>query len=808
MTQQRSGQVQNRATRGSVAMRILLIIVGLILILFGTVITFATIAIALEDDMSILFLLPGSIASIFGGIFIMVKQAEMGKADKEAKETARAAEEGSERVVSAVHITGGPQQAAAPSSTEVPTPVNSEVEDVARLVFRSTDLFATLRDLVRHASPASSDKHHLATMLEAAGVMGWQDAPACEGGRLSRNTHFWIRMPVEDLSDENYDTLIAAEAALNVNQELPRMAKRSYTDPVVEDACLTLMREMVDQRIDHGPLTGEGLRVCYHDETATGTGDWLVRSVVCNAAECVRTPFRVVYDLRLNIKAGLMVLSLEAPRPGCFAIFTADKGEQVNYARSYALRLATLLAAHAFDASDRVTRVVVNCHEHDAEETILSVDVTSKLLATLLKVTKKPILDEGFPVDERIRAKIDGEAWLEPVEPFVALGSPEAVPEGAEIYPELDTRATSEAVVRNCGAKRVCDLGINEHAARIASWNKICDELGDKVETAVSTLVAARDAATDITVAEACNRTLQALINGEAELDNLGDLNRLFVDGSSLDSAVSRAVKLLDDENGHQDPEAALSLLESALSPIDDMGAYLDDDACVYRYFGSVQERINHNLVVDEGGREIRLVPDSYFNAHINASIALGMLGRNEEALAHAETCMRLAPTSTYAAMRKVRVLEAESRIYEAADLIIKTLHHAITPRDASVCHYRLAYMEWKLGREDLAAACYVRSMTWHNTPVASEAREELDDLIKSIPSLERPTEEQADALLAREGIPLGCVRSDGERLLGAAVACMEDGALYPARPLMASIFEMNGDDVVMGVYRSLNVEV
>jgi tetratricopeptide (TPR) repeat protein len=238
------------------------------------------------------------------------------------------------------------------------------------------------------------------------------------------------------------------------------------------------------------------------------------------------------------------------------------------------------------------------------------------------------------------------------------------------------------------------------------------------------------------------------------------------------------------------------------------MGAYLDDDSCVYRYFGSIPERIHHNLVVDEGGREIRLVPDSYFNAHANASIALGMLGRNDEALAHADTCIRLAPTSTYAALRRVRVLEAESRIFEAADLIINTLRHAITAHDASICHYRLAYMEWKLGREDLAAACYVRSMGWHASPVAAQAREELDDLIKSIPTLERPTEEQADALLAREGIPLGCVRSDGERMLGAAVACMDDGLLFTARPLMESIFEMNGDDVVVGVYRSLRLEV
>ena len=166
---------------------------------------------------------------------------------------------------------------------------------------------------------------------------------------------------------------------------------------------------------------------------------------------------------------------------------------------------------------------------------------------------------------------------------------------------------------------------------------------------------------------------------------------------------------------------------------------------------------------------------------------------------------MRLAPTSTYATMRKVRILEEQSRIYEAADLIVAALHHAVTPRDAAICHYRLAYMEWKLGREDLAAACYQRSLTW-DTEMSAQAREELDDLLANTPDLKRPTEEQADALLAREGIPLGCVRTDGENTLAAAVACMDGGALISARPLMAVLFGMNGDDVVMGVYRSLNV--
>ena len=115
--------------------------------------------------------------------------------------------------------------------------------------------------------------------------------------------------------------------------------------------------------------------------------------------------------------------------------------------------------------------------------------------------------------------------------------------------------------------------------------------------------------------------------------------------------------------------------------------------------------------------------------------------------------------------------------------------------------------MEWKLGREDLAAACYVRSLNW-DTEMSSQAREELDDLLSSSPSLSRPSDEDADTLLAREGIPLGCVRSDGEHTLAAAVACIDNGALLSARPLMAAIFAMNNDDVVMGVYRSLDVNI
>ena len=790
------------STRGGTVIKVLLIILGVFQAIIGTILMIASIAMLAEGDRDMFILLPFALLTLVGGIVIIVAQAKAGSQDAEAPAY------GGERVVSSQPLGSSASQAQDVSASQA-NPAESEVsqdptQDIAHLVFRSNDLFATLRDLVRHESQAGSQKLHLAEMLAAAGVMGWPDAPACEGGRLSRNTHFWIRLSTDDLTETQYDTMVTAEAALGVNQDLPQVRAYGIDDPQTSSAALDLLRTMADQTIEPAELTSEGLRVAYQsDDADASTGEWIIRSVVCNAAECVRTPFRVVFDLRANVPEGLVALSLEIPRPHCMALFSSDSNTQVALARAYALRLAVLLARHAFDASDKVKRVVINGHEHGSDDTLLSLDLDRTLLDKLRAVVGTARIEQGFPSSENIRASLDT-GWFAPVTPFVSIDDPLCAREEAHVMPELDLREASPAIQRTCHAERICDLGINENAVRIAAWHEVRPTLGTTTEQAVSALVAARDKAADITVVEACTRCVQALVNGEVDLDDLSKLADLFVDGSTLDRAVARAVALLD-EDGHEEPEKAAQILEAALAPIDDMGVYLDDDTYVYRYFGSVSERVHHNGAVDEGGREIRLVPDSYFNAHSNASIALGMIGETARAMAHADVCLRLAPTSTYATMRKVRLLESESRIYEAADLILEALRHAVTPRDAAICHYRLAYMEWKLGREDLAVACYQRSMNW-DTEMRSQAHEELDDLLSSNNNLERLTDEQADALLAREGIPLGCVRTDGEHTLAAAVACMDDGAFLSARPLVAALYGMNNDDVVMGVYRSLNV--
>lgn len=784
--------------------RILMAVIGVILMVSGLILTIATVGITLDGDPSILVLIPTDISMMIGGGYVFAKQF-MNTPGAEALPEPDIAS-----VLSLPQQTSDARdESATQGKADSQQGEQKAKDDVTSLIIRSTDVFATMRDLVRHEESAThrSDKHHLASMLKAAGIMSWGDAPTCEAGRLSRTEHFWVRQNTDDLTDEQYDTLIAAEAALNINQKLPAVRSLGCDDDEALRAKTQLMRDMCDQTIPRPQLTEEGLRVCYHTTNADETPqEWVVRSTVCNAAECLKTAFRVVYDLRADVEHGLVVLGIETPRPACMAIYTPDTQQQASLARAYAFRLAYLLARHALDCSSKVTRVVVNGHEHASQDTNLSIEFNRSNIATMEKVAKGERIERAFPTDECIRASFEG-SWFAQVEPFVGLDDKQAIPALATVFPELDMREAPQAVAQTCHAKRICDLGINENAVRIKAWNDVREAMSGTTEQAVQALVAKRNAADDITVAEACNRVVEALVDGKVDLDDTQRLASMFIDGSALDVASRRAAELLDGPDGSEDPEGALKILEPALAPFEDMGVYLDDETCVYRYFGSIAERIHHNAVIDEGGREIKLVPDSYFNAHSNASIALGMLERYDEALAHADICMRIAPTSTYATMRKVRILEAQSRIYEAADLIISVLRHAVTPRDASISLYRLAYMEWKLGREDLAAACYVRSMSW-DTDIAGQAREELNDLLEAVPNLQRPTDEQADALLAREGIPLGCVRTDGEHTLAAAVACMDAQTFLPASPLTAVLFGMNGDDVVMGVYRSLRVSV
>lgn len=719
------------------------------------------------------------------------------------------------------HISSSTEGPSSPAqATPVPQPVtptpaahtSAATEEVANLITRSQDVLATLKDLVRHEATArGGSNRHLASMLEAAGLMDWNDSPTCEAGRLTRTRHFWIRLNADELTDEEYDRLVAIEAALCVNQDLGGLASSATVDECYPEVVRKVFSQMSLQKIEPYDVR-PALGAAYPGVAADAIpGEWAVRARIASIAECAVTPFRVVHNHRANVSEHVAVLSLEVPRPRCMAIFSSDARVQTSLARSYALRLATLLASHVIKHSaladePLITTVYVNCFERSGTEAVLSIRFDEHLVAQLTKLvsSESALESNGFPTSDAIRATFGPDGWFQPVKPFLTFSDPTVSPSWRFTYPELVSLPTSDQLRAVTGARTVSELGINENAGRIAAWDALCTEPWETTEQIVSRLKQQLFDAQDITVSEACNRTIEQLLAGTVDATDTNELSHIFIAGTALERAVAQSEEALDESDGPADPDRAISVLSDALSPIQSLGAYLDDTDTVYRYFGSISERMRFNLDIDDHRRAVRLVPDAYYNALANLSIAYDSLGEQDKAMAAAEEMCRIAPQSIHAALRKVRVLEHQSRVYEAADLIKYILRFASTPRDAAICHYRLAFMEWKLGREDLAVACYQRSLTW-DTEMGAQAREELDDLLSSDENLHPLKEEEVVALLAKEGIPLGCDESDKRRTLAAATLCTDEGVFWAARPLVGNLFGLNNDDVMMGVYRSLD---
>ncbi|MBQ6395633.1 MAG: hypothetical protein IJH87_04755, partial [Atopobiaceae bacterium] len=283
----------------------------------------------------------------------------------------------------------------------------------------------------------------------------------------------------------------------------------------------------------------------------------------------------------------------------------------------------------------------------------------------------------------------------------------------------------------------------------------------------------------------------------------VNQLRSIFVNGSALDVAVTEAERILDDEDADEDDyNRAIAILEEALAPADQMGVYLDDTEEVFRYFGSGVERLRFNLDIDDHSRHVVFVPDSYFRAHQLCSRLLNILERTDEARAHNEVLLRIAPASIDAILANVRTLERESRIFEAVEELIRGIKLSLSARDSALCLYRLAYMEWKLGNSELSAYCYTRALRWR-TDIYDQALSELDDMIRD-EELERPTGEQADKALVEAGIPLGVDDKELEILLAASIQCVDNGLFGIARAYLGTLYDITRNDTLVNVHRSL----
>lgn len=662
---------------------------------------------------------------------------------------------------------------------------------VEALVQRSDDVVASLRDLVSHGQ-TSADYGMLPALLVRSGLMEWEGTPRFSANRLRRNRRWWMSCDVDELTEDGYDRLIALEGALNLAADLAEGACPDAPDD--QGRIEALFRDLASL----SPLPAPEGRTFPAGEKG---GEWAARLALSEWLENLPAPFRVVSTFQLDLDEGLACVDVAVPSPSCLALVAPDdKARQAAEARRYAWRLALLVARGAFTASSRIQRVGVNCVSHGARETLLSLLVGQGELDGLLAGAAAA---DAEPVPARnCRVDVAGDGRMLPVDALLARSDSRLNPACRWDAVELDASDAPRAVREACGAARVSDLGINENARRVSVWNRLVSTLGSTTSDAVARLMSTRDATEDPTVREACSRTCQALVDGTVDASDHQALALVFALGSPLDQAQRQALDLAGEDAGPADLERALGLLDAALVPLAQAGSYADGPTRVFRYFNSAAERVRFNRTVADG-RDVVLVPDAYYAAHSLAARVLTQLGRAEEAQIHADELARVAPVTPDAALSRVRVLEAQERIFECVDVLVDAMGYAATAREMSICLYRLAYMEWRLGRNRLAVACYERSMRLHGE-IASQAKEELDELLDSEPGLSRLDPEECARELSAAGIPLG--DADGARcaMEEAAAACVDARLMGISRAYLAVALEVDRDDALLGVYRSL----
>ncbi len=662
---------------------------------------------------------------------------------------------------------------------------------VEALIQRSDDVAATLRDLVAHGQ-SSADYGMLPALLVRSGLMDWEGAPAFEANRLRRNRRWWMRCDTDELTEGSYARLVALEGALNLAADLAEGAcPDAPTDQARIEACFHGLARTSPLPAPQGRTFPVGEK----------DGEWAARLALSEWLEDLPVPFRLVSAFQLNLDEGLACVDVSVPDVSCLALVAPDDeaGELIE-ARRYAWRLALAVARGAFAASPRIARVGVNCTSHGEHDTLLSLLVDRAGLEAQLAATDAADAD---PVaGQACRLDVGADGRLQPVEPLLSRGDKRLNPEARWDLVELNRADASPAIREACGAMRVCDLGINENAPRVAAWNGLVHELGVTTSDAVSRLMAARDASEDPTVREACSRTCQALVDGTADVSDVQALAGTFAMGDSLERAYRQAADLANGDATPPDLERALGILDAVLVPLAQAGTYADGPTRVCRYFNSAAERVLLNLTAADG-RDVMLVPDAYYGSHSLAVRVLTQLGRAEEAQVHADELARIAPVTVDAALTRVRMLEAQERIFECADVLTEALGYAVTAREMSICHYRLAYMEWRLGRNRLAIACYERSISLSGE-VADQARQELEELLDTEEGLTHLDADEAARELAAARIPLGDDAGARQAMERAAAACVDARLMGISRAYLAVALEVDRDDALLGVYRSL----
>lgn len=688
-----------------------------------------------------------------------------------------------------------------------------DLDALAQKLANSTDPFLVLRRLVddvraRAASAEAGDapsalETHLAERLQEAGLLESdpRETPTVRVVRPRTSGLFYLRIDEDELGYTAKLRILRIEAALNG----ALLATQALEDPEAA-SCEDLVR--LEARCARS-IVAQATELASRREGPT-RGEWDVRQALSEAIESARVPYRLTARFRVNALGRRAAFEIDLVPPRIWSatayvdglgIVASTTEMRRRAASDYNLRLGVLLAGYALLVAPQleevwVAGVVDGPVRHDCYYSVRftrsqleGVDLEAPLDVWALMRAAGATLDEQ-------------NLTLAPVRQGFSLDDETLCPARRWDVTELTERTLSPGPAQELGATNVRDLGIDEAAARRRAADELARSLGTSTEQNVRALLAAAEGAPE-DVREAALRCVGALIDGTLEDDPLA-IAEALVNGDPLDQDVRRARESFY----ARDVETAEQRAREALSTPDGAGPYADGDGFAWRSFGTYADRVLYNRLVAPPGETCRLAPDAYLEGHLIVSACALARGDTGEALAHARLACEVAPLSSQASLHLAQCLEAAGEPRGAADELRRLLSLAHDPEAIGLGYLRMAQLQWQEGHVLAAQACYQLACSRLGAPVLV-AGLAVVALIGHVGGASDATltPEQVERALRAEDIPLAPTEEVGTVLMEASRAAVDTELFGVGRDVVRSLCSVLRDDILFGVYRSLEDE-
>lgn len=666
-------------------------------------------------------------------------------------------------------------------------------------------------------------------MLEDAGLEASNTEESVEEPlRLVKTADYaqtFYVMPDGEQTEESLQSALMLEAALNRFLLLKNVLGDSAFCASHKD-CLKRDQYLVDVPMFSFP------DLAYPTNAPQGeiAGEWEVRCILAAAIERLALPVRIDVATAVDAALGKVAFDITVPDKNLMPLrgwrddsslscggkeFEKTLAQRDSQAIRYALSVGLALVEIGFSASGSIKEVVIAIDS-------LMCDESGVLLRGIGRMDTSFSREQYFSYSqfeemrknspESVYRVFDMRINADDHPRFSFAGSLSSNVSRRAVLESKNT-VLADDTYNILGARESQNLSIDHDAF----YRLVAEELADNLVKAQGASEAVRivretqeseRVSQDERAVSSCTRLMATLAEGKIDMSDQNTVVGCFL-GEDRCLAALRQARMLDDRSWSE----AVSLLTGVIAEADALDGFVDGPLIVYRSFDSYVARVLYNracllghgfpeLACSDAGKQVALVPDSYYLCHLEVVRLLeNSFDRMEEALRYGRRAVQMAPATAAGYRQLGRSYMLMGDMENAAQVLQDGLRIAVQPTDVAMLYYQLGYVLWKVGQPHVGAACYVKSIDVF--PVAFvQATAEMNELISEVPSASLKRS-QADERLREAGVPIAPDSDTLDLLIKGAVVAADAELLSVAGNLLAIYLRYRPDDALGRVLRS-----